>query len=226
MFSPTDPLRDLLESVILEPLAFVASVPELLAMGKAKIESQSKTANMIGKFVVPIAKRKVDAELKTVADTVRSYLTSTEPKKRGSDSLASSVPAGSDAPPPATVATNKDLKTTKKDPKKPAAVSKAKAQLTAKSKPKSKPIPSAQTNKVALSPEPPVLLPNAHQGGSVTAVNDLGLDRYDDLPASSVVGLLEALTPTQLGAIARYEASHRNRQTILGGVARLLDSAK
>ncbi len=232
MFSPTDPLRDLLESVILEPLAFVGSVPELLAKGKAKIESQSKTANMIGKFVVPIAKRKIDAELKTVADSVRSYLTSTEPKKRGSGSLASPVPAGSDAaaPPPTTVATNKDPKTTNKDPKKPAAVSKAKAkaQPTTKSEPKSEPkamaIPSAPRNKAALLPERPVLLPDAHRARSGAALNDLGLDRYDDLPASSVVGLLEALTPIQLGAIARYEESHRNRQTILAGVARLLAS--
>jgi hypothetical protein len=271
MFSPTDPLRDLVETMIFEPLAFVASVPELLVKGKAKIESQTKTANMIGRFVVPMAKRKIDAELKSVAETVRSYLTNTEAKS-GSGSRSSE---GSDVGAPSAVRAGSSSGTgssgergttagassarkpgsptvakpeAKAGPTKKAtapAVSTFAASVSSRSKPMMDPkvVPSK-----AVSPKPDVsksAVSKAVSKGAKGAkalktaktskdkvitslnptVNDLGLDSYDDLPASSVVGLLEALTPAQLQAIATYEAAHRNRQTILGGVARLLDTA-
>jgi predicted transcriptional regulator len=225
MFSPTDPLRDLLETVILEPLAFVASVPERLAKGKAKIESQKKTANMIGRFVVPMAKRKIDAELKSVAETVRSYLTNTEAKSGSSSRSPDNSNVAPSAPDPSR---SKPTAETKADASKAvlpkSAVSKSavsKAAVAKKAKP-AKSTPAKATQSKATQSK-------ATQSKAVTSplptVNDLGLDSYDDLPASSVVGLLEALTPAQLQAIATYEAAHRNRQTILGGVARLLDTA-
>jgi hypothetical protein len=270
MFSPTDPLRDLLESVILEPLAFVASVPKLLASGRAKIESQKKTANMIGKFVVPMAKRKIDAELKTVAESVRSYLTNTESKGSSSRSSKVSDPAGSASTssakgPLATSGSNVVAKPSKSSKSaksasessesaktsttpgtaKTKAISKAKAKATTKATPGATPAAKANlkpksvssntaTSKVAPKPiglkAAPAKTPKLTSAPPIVAlaptVNDLGLDSYDDLPASSVVGLLEALTTSQLRAIAIYEASHRNRQTILGGVARLLDAAQ
>jgi DNA polymerase III gamma/tau subunit len=260
MFSPTDPLRDLLETVILEPLAFVASVPERLAKGKAKIESQKKTANMIGRFVVPMAKRKIDAELKSVAETVRSYLTNTEAKSGSSSRSPDNSNVAPSAPDPSR---SKPTAETKADASKAvlpkSAVSKAavsKAAVAKKAKPaKSTPAKATQSkatqSKATQSKTAPAKATQskatqskatqskatqskatqskATQSKAVTSplptVNDLGLDSYDDLPASSVVGLLEALTPAQLQAIATYEAAHRNRQTILGGVARLLDTA-
>jgi hypothetical protein len=270
MFSPTDPLRDLFESVILEPLAFVASVPKLLASGKAKIESQKKTANMIGKFVVPMAKRKIDAELKTVAESVRSYLTNTESKGSGSRSLKvadlgpaiSSVEApldessgskvvvqssskavpGSKSAKTATPKAEPNEKLNEKPNEKPKAKSVAKltsvttpkqaraAKATTKPKPVSSQAPTSKAVPKAPGNAGSVKTPKSKSVPPIVAsaltVNDLGLDSYDDLPASSVVGLLEALTTAQLRAISIYEASHRNRQTILGGVARLLDAAQ
>jgi hypothetical protein len=210
--SPTDPVRDLFESVILEPLAFVASVPELLAKGRAKIESQTKTANMIGKFVVPMAKRKIDAELKTMAESVRSYLTSTE-TKRGPNKPT--TPAAEQPRQNATSPKSSD----------------APAQVSNKAEPKSKPVTvktrAAKTRvEKPTGAKRPAVKVKLSQTAVASTVNDLGLDNYDDLPASSVVGLIEALTPNQLRAISVYESSHRNRQTILGGVARLLDSAQ
>jgi hypothetical protein len=231
MFNPADPLKDLFESVILEPLAFAASVPDLLAKGRAKIESQTKTANMIGKFVVPIAKRKIDAEIKTLAESVRSYLTSTESKRESSGpsrTPSSSVPA---TPKPATAkAATPRPATSKPATSKPATsntskkTSKTSKQTTdtagQTSKRTSTSLPQAKGSK------PSAPAPKLSGLPIVPTESDLGLDHYDDLPASSVVALLVALTPAQLRAISAYESSHRNRQTILGGVTRLLTAAQ
>jgi hypothetical protein len=276
-------VRDLFESVILEPWAFVASVPELLAKGRAKIESQTKTANMIGKFVVPMAKRKIDAELKTMAESVRSYLTSTKTKRGPSQPTSPDGTQPRQKPP-----TTQSFDASAQDPKKPdlkksdPKTAASRSGVLAKNLPKvSKPTaakpglnksaPTGPTKSIVtnsttpaaaakrVSPESTPKSPSKgakliiaepgkagkssaalkptgakrsagpeklSQASAAPTVNDLGLDNYDDLPASSVVGLLEALTPNQLRAISAYESSHRNRQTIVGGVARLLDSAQ
>ena len=46
---------------------------------------------------------------------------------------------------------------------------------------------------------------------------------YDTLSASQVVRRLESLEPDHLRAVHRYEASHRNRRTILNRAQQLLD---
>jgi hypothetical protein len=274
-----DPLRDFIEAVIDDPLGFVASVPERLAKGKAKIESQTKTANMIGKFVVPIAKRKIDAELKAAAESVRSYLTSTEPKRgpkpasdpkpasekasaaktSGASSLRSIGKAGFKvgsghpslaAPTGRITGTDSVPSDAKKNPAKAGKSTKTKPTAVArkagaapegdpvpkvssvpKAKPKtgSKAEPKASPGTQRETRDRSVRVSSAGAAPATPAVPsalDTGLDGYDDLPASSIVGLLEALTVTQLRSIAAYESSHRNRQTVLGGVARLLDAAK
>ena len=65
----------------------------------------------------------------------------------------------------------------------------------------------------------------------VTAVRDTAaavvvggaLADYDTLSASQVVPRLESLGPEELEAVLRYEASHRNRRTILHRASQLLD---
>jgi hypothetical protein len=46
---------------------------------------------------------------------------------------------------------------------------------------------------------------------------------YDTLSASQVVPRLESLGPDELEAVLRYEASHRNRRTIMRRASQLLD---
>jgi hypothetical protein len=243
MFNRGDPLKDLFESVILEPFAFAASVPELLAKGRQKIESQTKTANMIGKFVVPIAKRKIDAEIKTLAESVRSYLTSTE-SKRGSTGPSQARPSSFvSAAEKTSGPTSPFTKPSHPEPglAKMPSPKRAKPQTSKSSAPfvkTSAPKTAKQTSTKQTSTKPNTSLVKAKgskssapapkmSGSPVSPTeNDLGLDHYDDLPASSVVALLEALTPAQLRAISVYESSHRNRQTILGGVTRLLNAAQ
>jgi hypothetical protein len=233
-----DPVRELIEALLVDPLGFVASVPVRLAKGKAKIESQTKTANMIGKFVVPIAKRKIDTELKAAAESVRSYLTNTEPKRGTGARKPSELPTstqsnesnghvGSAAPSPR----GQQTKPTKSIARAVATTHKSSPPLVEKpiksgrvkavDQSSSIPVTSASKSKVRTSRVGPVVLPVV----APRAV-DTGLDGYDDLPASSIVSLLEALTAPQLRSIAAYESMHRNRQTILGGVARLLGSAQ
>jgi hypothetical protein len=49
---------------------------------------------------------------------------------------------------------------------------------------------------------------------------------YDTLSASQVVRRLESLGPDELRAVQRYEASTRNRRTILNRAGQLLDEAQ
>jgi hypothetical protein len=55
-----------------------------------------------------------------------------------------------------------------------------------------------------------------------TAVVETALEGYDTLSASQVVRRLESLGPDELQAVHRYEASHRNRRTILNRTNQLL----
>jgi hypothetical protein len=52
-------------------------------------------------------------------------------------------------------------------------------------------------------------------------VSELPIPGYDALSASQVVERLAGLAHDELGAIAAYETSHRNRRTILGKVEQL-----
>jgi hypothetical protein len=51
------------------------------------------------------------------------------------------------------------------------------------------------------------------------------LSDYDTLSASQVVRRLESLGQEELRAVQRYEASHRNRRTILNRAGQLLEAA-
>jgi hypothetical protein len=55
------------------------------------------------------------------------------------------------------------------------------------------------------------------------AIVERALADYDTLSASQVVRRLESLGPDELRAVQRYEASTRNRRTILNRAGQLLD---
>jgi hypothetical protein len=50
---------------------------------------------------------------------------------------------------------------------------------------------------------------------------DLAIPGYDSLSASQVVQRLAGLSPDELDAVARYEAAHRGRRTVLARVVQL-----
>ena len=52
-------------------------------------------------------------------------------------------------------------------------------------------------------------------------VTPLPIANYDSLTAAQIIGLLDALTPTERDRVAEHEKAHRNRRTVLGRVDQL-----
>ncbi len=72
-------------------------------------------------------------------------------------------------------------------------------------------------------PAPVVSAPQAAPDPMAEATVRRSLSDYDTLSASQVVRRLESLGQEELRAVQRYEASHRNRRTILNRASQLLD---
>jgi hypothetical protein len=75
--------------------------------------------------------------------------------------------------------------------------------------------PAPTTTAAAAAPKP-----EADPADAI--IVEQALDGYDTLSASQVVRRLESLGPEELRAVHRYEASHRNRRTILNRTQQLL----
>jgi hypothetical protein len=74
--------------------------------------------------------------------------------------------------------------------------------------------------------EPPQASPGPERptpDPAAAAIVGAALADYDTLSASQVVRRLESLGPEELEAVRRYEASTRNRRTILNRAGQLLD---
>ena len=81
--------------------------------------------------------------------------------------------------------------------------------------------------KPASAPKPPTIATpsprlDAAQSRAAAVVTELPIDRYDELPAASIMGLLEGLRPGQLRAIDAHERANRGRRTVLTRIAQLL----
>jgi hypothetical protein len=70
---------------------------------------------------------------------------------------------------------------------------------------------------------PPTTTPKPAPDPVDRAVVEQAFAGYDTQSASQVVRRLESLTAEQLRAVHRYEASHRNRRTILNRTQQLLE---
>lgn len=81
-----------------------------------------------------------------------------------------------------------------------------------------RPQPTAATTEPARPSKRHAQGPSVEHG----AIDDL-IAGYDDLSASQVVGLLEDLDPAGLLRVADHERRGRNRRTILGRLAQLLE---
>ena len=82
--------------------------------------------------------------------------------------------------------------------------------------------PSEAGGRTAEPPPPPGPQRLAPDPAAATIVGGALAD-YDTLSASQVVRRLESLGPEELHAVQRYEASARNRRTILNRAGQLLD---
>ena len=75
----------------------------------------------------------------------------------------------------------------------------------------------AATHSTATGPDRPA------PDRAAAEIVERALADYDTLSASQVVRRLESLGPEQLRAVQRYEASTRNRRTILNRAGQLLE---
>jgi hypothetical protein len=75
----------------------------------------------------------------------------------------------------------------------------------------------------AAEPPPPPGPQRPAPDPAAAAIVGGALADYDTLSASQVVRRLESLGPEELDAVRRYEASTRNRRTILNRAGQLLD---
>lgn len=83
------------------------------------------------------------------------------------------------------------------------------------------PAKPASTSEPAARPKPSPRLDAAHSRAA-PLVTALPIDRYDELPAASIMALLEGLRPGQLRAIDAHERANRGRRTVLTRIAQLL----
>jgi hypothetical protein len=81
----------------------------------------------------------------------------------------------------------------------------------------------ADSNGAAAEPPAPPGPQRAAPDPAAAAIVGGALADYDTLSASQVVRRLESLGPDELHAVQRYEASTRNRRTILNRAGQLLD---
>ena len=77
------------------------------------------------------------------------------------------------------------------------------------------------TSEPPARPKPSPRLDAAHSRAA-PLVTALPIDRYDELPAASIMALLEGLRPGQLRAIDAHERANRGRRTVLTRIAQLL----
>jgi hypothetical protein len=252
-----DPIEDMLRSAadffVFAPLGLATSlrtvVPEWVERGRRQV----RAANTIGKFVVPIARRKIKRSLNDVVDQLRVQRNTGGPdpacrSDKSADRSGDEVEGESDS--------TQDVKG-KKAPSQKA--QKAQAQKAQGKKAQAKKAESKRadpnnekgknakgkanrpTTKAAAKPtaKPTAELAEVSLEASATmaevagdgfdaprlgtdqpeAGSALGILGYDNLPASTILELLDGLTPTQLLAIETYEAANRARRTILYGIA-------
>lgn len=85
-------------------------------------------------------------------------------------------------------------------------------------------VPAAPSIPVARRRSEIVTAPKAEPDPRAEATVRRSLSDYDTLSASQVVRRLDGLGQEELRAVQRYEASHRNRRTILNRASQLLDT--
>lgn len=196
------------------PLGFVLSartlVPQLISEGRKKTEEQVRLARTIGQFVVPIARRKVEKtareRLGQAEALVQDVLATRSPQPEPRRATAAPVNAsGDEADGVVARARTGSGNATARRARGASTGSAAKSASAGK---------KSAANRQAT--------PKPRAATTPPAGNRLGIDGYDALPASTIVGLLDGLTKAQLRAVDAHESAGRQRSTILHGVAQRL----
>ena len=212
MSQSSSPLETALDLFVFLPVGLALTVgeevPKLAAKGRARVGAQVASARMIGQLAVGEGRRRMSV--------TRPGDPSATPTGAGTHRRSDHRPDDVGAPrsQPATVFPGGR---TGPRPPGPAATS-------ARSAPPlhgagEAPAPGAS----AGGPGSLTVTPPAGGNGTRPPVvsADLAIPGYDSLSASQVVQRLAGLLPDELDAVARYEAGHRGRRTVLARVMQL-----
>jgi hypothetical protein len=218
---PEAPLHRALDLFVFAPvgvaLAVAEDLPELIAKGRERFESDVHNARAIGEFVVTHGQRFVMERLGKLvhgaaddedandgvggADGASDAASRTD--SDGGNDAASRTDSGGDHAGAGRVSD--------------AAMTPASAEAAAHAAPTPHAATRPRTPPRDVTPRPPV------DPADAAAVEQV-LAGYDTLSASQVVRRLESLEPDDLRAVQRYEASHRNRRTILNRSRQLIEA--
>ena len=197
------PLRRTLDLCFFAPVGAAVTLaeemPELIEKGRRRVELQLGNAHVVGRFVVHKGRRDLAGRIEDILNNgVEAARAAVEAEKAAASSGRATAPDAPDAPGAAGAADAAD-----------AAVQKAASDAPA--------VPATPAAPVVPTPKP---APDPLAEATVQRA----LADYDTLSASQVVRRLENLGKEELRAVRRYEASHRNRRTILNRASQLLDS--
>ena len=188
------PLRRTLDLCFFAPVGAAVTLaeemPELIEKGRRRVELQLGNAHVVGRFVVHKGRRDLAGRIEDILNNgVEAARAAVEAEKAAASSARATAPDAPDAAGAAGAADTAD----------------AADEKAASDAPAARATPAAP---VVHTPKP---VPDPFAEATVQRA----LADYDTLSASQVVRRLENLGKEELGAVRRYEASHRNRRTIL-----------
>jgi hypothetical protein len=200
------PLRRTLDLCFFAPVGAAVTLaeelPELIEKGRRRVELQLGNAHVVGRFVVHKGRRDLAGRIEDILNNgVEAARAAVEAERAAAPPATAAAPDAADAAGVADTAGVADAA----DAADEKAVSDAPA------------APTTPAAAVVHTPEP---APDPFAEATVQRA----LADYDTLSASQVVRRLENLGDEELQAVRRYEASHRNRRTILNRASQLLDS--
>ncbi|MDA8285834.1 MAG: hypothetical protein M0Z42_21590 [Actinomycetota bacterium] len=210
MSQSSSPLETALDLFVFLPVGLALSVgeevPKLAAKGRARVGAQVASARMIGQFAVGEGRRRMSA--------TRPGDPSAAPGGAGAYRRPVPSPDGAPRSQPATVFQGR--RPGPRPPAPPATSARSSPPLHGAGE---APAPGAS----AGDPGSLTVTPAAEGNGTrpPVASADLAIPGYDSLSASQVVQRLAGLSPDELDAVARYEAAHRGRRTVLARVVQL-----
>jgi hypothetical protein len=194
-FAPYDPLEEAVrlaaEVFVFAPLGLLLSAREVIPTLVERGRRQVKSANTIGKFVVPIAKRKAEQKVHATVDRFRS----------GVETLFDRDPS---------------VDHTENHTENHANHSENHAKQADHDE---APQQNDGSRVHASSRIDDVSVPDMVASTSDRAdASKLGIADYDTLPSTTILDLLAALNAEELTEIAQYERAHRGRRTVLHSI--------
>ncbi len=238
-FSPFDPLEEAVrlaaDMFVFAPLGLLLSAREVMPTIVERGRRQVRSANTIGKFVVPIARRKAKQKVHETVERLRTEVETMFDRDSGTSTNSDSATAwDSDTDVAFDRATTRNTERETVVPSHDAPEPQPEAGETSP-RDRSRIPPSRRNRSISSATESntsPSLDNSSDLPGrtadSATTIADssgLGIANFDTLPATTILDLLAGLSVHELTEIDRYERSHRGRRTVLHAIQMRLSAS-